>query len=159
MRSVGLFSLIMSAFLLAACVHPQIVGSYEALRARLKPGDGVELIASAGRVSGTVETMTADSIVVISEGSRREFLRGDVSRVEKIDRPWRRSAVKGLLIGGGTGAAIAAFSDCRAGEISCGGMRVGGAAGSALIGLGIGAVAGARPRATIIYVARSAPAK
>jgi hypothetical protein len=76
-----------------------------------------------------------------------------IARVEKLERPWRRSTSMGLAIGGGTGAAIAGFSDCKASETSCGGTRVSGIAGSAVVGVGIGAAVGARLRTTLIYVA------
>jgi hypothetical protein len=64
--------------------------------------------------------------------------------------PWRRNTLIDIAIGGGTGLAIAGFSDCRATKTTCGGTRAAGVAGSALVGAGIGAVIGAKLRTTLL---------
>jgi len=153
MKSVRSFPLLISALLLSGCAHPPVISSYASLRAALVPGDHVVVTASAAPVPGVVEAVSGNSLTITSDHARREFPRETIARVEKLERPWRRTTLTGLAIGGGTGAAIAGFSDCRAGETSCGGTRASGIAGSALVGVGIGAAAGAKLRATLIYVA------
>jgi hypothetical protein len=148
-------ALVVSAILLAGCAHPRIVRSYEELRTALKPADRIELTASSGVVSGAVESMSADSLTVASDAGRRDIPWATIARLEKQERLGRRSALIGLAIGAGSGAAIATFSDCRAGENSCTGTRVGGTVGTAVVGMGIGAVAGMAPRTTLIYVSQN----
>lgn len=157
---VGAFTLMGAAFLQTGCVHPQMIGSYDELRGVLKPGDRVEVTASAGPVSSgsepvssNVEAVSADAITIVSEGARRVIARPTIAQIDKMERPWRRGMLMGLAIGGGTGAAMAGFSDCGLGRTSCPGTRVGGIVGSALLGIGIGAAVSAKPRATLTYEA------
>ena len=145
--------------LLSGCAHPRVVRSYDELRPLLNPGDRIEVTVSGGiaaalaaRVSGAVETTSADSLTIVTGGARRAIPESAIERLEKLDRVWRRDALIGAAIGGGTGAAIAGFSDCPAGETSCGGTRLAGTAGSALVGAGIGAAVGAKRRPTLVYL-------
>ena len=147
MKSIRLFTLAASALLLSGCVHPQIVSSYDALRSALQSGDRVEIAGSAGIVTGTVETVSADSIVVMSGSARREIPRAAIARLEKQERTVRRGALMGLAIGGGTGAHRGSAMQRRR---LCGDSHGRTAARSSAA---IGAAAGARPRATLIYVA------
>ena len=129
------------------------------MRGALKPGDRVEVTASADPasarsepISGDVEVVSADAVTIVSDGARRVISRPTIAELDKIERPWRRGMLMGLAIGGGTGAAIAGFSDCGLGRTSCPGTSAGGIAGSALVGIGIGAAVSAKPRTTLIYV-------
>ena len=51
-------------------------------------------------MSGSLEEVSADSVIVSSEGARRDFSRQAIVRLEKLERMRRRSALKGLAIGG-----------------------------------------------------------
>jgi len=171
-KSVGrALALMSAAFLQTGCVHPQTIGSYDELRSALKPGDRVEVTTSAGAasarsavVSGDVEAVSADAVTIVSDGERRVISRPTIAQLDKMERTWRRGMLMGLAIGGGTSAAVAGFSDCGMGRTSCPGTRASGIAGGALIGIGIGAAVGAKPRTTLIYVrpdsgSRSGPAR
>jgi hypothetical protein len=122
MKSVSSGTLLVSVLLWSGCAHPRVFSSYAELRAALKPGDRIVVTASAAPLAGVVEAMSADSLTVTSSHAHHEIAREAIARVEKLERPWRRSTSMGLAIGGGTGAAIAEFSDCKAADL-CGARR------------------------------------
>jgi hypothetical protein len=142
-----------SILLVSGCAHPQTVRSYEELRTRLHAGDRVNVTTSAGSVSGSVQQISPDALIVSSDSDRRAFSPPTIVRLERLERTRRRSTLKGLAIGGGTGTLMALLSDCKAGQTSCDGARVAAVAGGAGIGAAIGAAAGGRYHATLVYAA------
>jgi hypothetical protein len=154
--------LVFSTLSAMGCASAQIISSYDALRNTLKPGDRVSAISSDRppariMISGTVEAVSADSVAITINGARHEIPRATIVRLDKLEQLWRRSTLMGLAIGGGTGGAIAAFSNCGKGQASCGGTRARGTAGSALLGAAIGAALGAKWRTSLIYLAPERP--
>ena len=121
--STGSAVLLAAAVGLSGCAHPRYISSYESLRAALHPGDRVEVITAADALSGIVATISTSSVTVVNGGTRRDIPRAAIVRLQKLDRPWRHVAAVGLAVGGGTGGAIAGFSDCRRGQTSCGSAR------------------------------------
>ncbi len=144
MRLIGAVPVFAFALGLSGCVHPKLITSYESLRAALHPGDAVEVTTSTGMRSGVVDTMSADSLTIVSGGARRAIPRAAIVRLQETRRFWRHDAAIGAATGGGTGAAIGGFSDCRAGHTSCESTRVGGFVGSALVGAAVGAMIGTK---------------
>jgi hypothetical protein len=145
--------LLLPPLLLSGCAHahPLTIGSYEELRTVLKSGDRVEIITSAGAHSGTVESVAADSLTILTDGARHQITETAIARLKRRERLVRRSALNGLAIGMGMGAAIATFSDCMAGETSCLGTRISGTLVIASVGAGLGAAAGLKSQTTLIY--------
>jgi hypothetical protein len=131
----------------------------------LAPDTRARITAAGARrpVAGLLRRAGADSLAVHDSGGRRLAVvaRADVRRLEASLGPesrgaaFRRGALRGALIGAGTGALVGGFGDscrdrdgnprtCEA-EASAAGQIIGGAAGVGVIGALIGGFV-ARPR-------------
>jgi hypothetical protein len=95
----------------------QAASSFEQFETRLKPGDTVYVIDRSGQeTKGRIDLITAASLQLRLDGSRREIFKSDVARVERRSRD---SVRNGLLIGLGAGAALGFFAGRSVDEGPC----------------------------------------
>jgi hypothetical protein len=136
------------AFAIALLASQLCAASWQDVQA-LAHGAKVEVTRKTGPpVSGSVGTVSADSISVVTKQQEVSVPRADISRV--IARRKGRAKWIGLTIGAGAGAGIGAAVGARlanesAGDIDIKAASVAGvAAAGALIGLAIGATLDSR---------------
>lgn len=133
--------------------------SFDELTPRIQLGDTVYLVEGSGReTKGRIATLSDIALTMSVDGTRREFIAGDVQRIE---RRTRDSVRNGLLIGAAAGALVgfrvgkAADSPaCPRSGIECGQGAAIGTVGGAFWGAVGGWIADALIRKReIIYAA------
>lgn len=129
--------------LMAATVAAQTnAASWDIVKA-LTMGTDVRIAAGPRTVSGRVDRITDDTMVMTSGKGQEMFGRQDVSRVS-VRKPGhrKRNALIGLGIGGGVGLGIGlSASSCTGfGCIGASAVEVGAPVGFAIVGTAIGAV-------------------
>jgi len=81
----------------------------------LAPGDSVRIVSAAGRYSGAILRVTADTVVVRARGRIDAIPRGEVSSLERFTG--KSSRGRAILIGGGAGLAGGALLGGIAGRL------------------------------------------
>ena len=98
----GVFLLAMSGALPSSAQD-----TFADLNRKLDPGDSVIVNDTNGqRTKGSLVELTASSLVLFTDGTRRTF---EVSDIEQVQRR-KNGVLLGLLIGAGCGAALGAFA-------------------------------------------------
>ncbi|MFL5385516.1 MAG: hypothetical protein ACJ8GN_23585 [Longimicrobiaceae bacterium] len=81
----------------------------------LAPGDSVRIVSIAGRYSGTIARVNADTVVVRAPGRLDAIPRSEVERLERYTGKSSRS--RAILTGGGAGLAVGTVLGGIAGRI------------------------------------------
>lgn len=128
--------------------------SWSLLKAKLKPGDMVEVLDACGNeMRGTLETLSPASLTLVVEGNERALMEREIARVSREHRRTVAGLVWGLGIGVGAGLASASV-ECGLEQSYCPGHPLYRGAALSLnagaIGAGIGAAIGVTKHAAAI---------
>jgi hypothetical protein len=159
---IGASLLLLACFPVAAFTQ-QPARSFQELQGRITIGEIVWVIDGAGRQTrGRLDFLSDVSVGVTVDGTRRDFIEGTVTR---IDRRRRDSVRNGLVIGLGSGALVGFLAGraadspaCPRSGIECGQGALLGTVGGAVLGAVGGWLVDALARKRdVIYLSVAAP--
>lgn len=115
-RALGASLLLAACFPVAAFAQPP-ARSIQELRTRVKIGDIVFVVDGSGvETKGKLETLSDVSVGLTVDGTRRDFVEGTFTR---LDRQRRDSVRNGLLVGLGSGAVVGFLAGRSADSPTC----------------------------------------